>query len=95
MKPRLQVVTLAVNDLERSLKFYREGLGLESPGVFGSEFVGDEKKPGGAVAMFQLYGSLSDTKTSPGVGEERQESIRMSSSRHQLRITCKYLAPDE
>ena len=32
MKPRVHVITLAVEDLERSLAFYR-GLGLESEGI--------------------------------------------------------------
>ena len=54
MKPRIHVVTLAVDDLDRALKFYRDGLGLECPGVIGTEFVGDEENPAGAIAMFQL-----------------------------------------
>jgi catechol 2,3-dioxygenase-like lactoylglutathione lyase family enzyme len=57
LKPRIHVVTLAVDDLERSLAFYR-ALGLESPGIGGTEFVADEVNPGGAVAMFQLGGGL-------------------------------------
>ena len=35
MKPRLSVLTLGVDDLERSLRFYRDGLGLQTPGVIG------------------------------------------------------------
>jgi catechol 2,3-dioxygenase-like lactoylglutathione lyase family enzyme len=57
MKPRIHVVTLAVDDLERALAFYRR-LGLESPGIVGTEFVGDDAKPGGAAAMFTLGGGL-------------------------------------
>jgi catechol 2,3-dioxygenase-like lactoylglutathione lyase family enzyme len=57
MQPRIDVITLAVSDLERALRFYRE-LGLESPGVIGTEFVGDESNPAGAAAMFQLRGGL-------------------------------------
>jgi len=52
------VVTLAVDDLSRSLTFYREGLGLVSPGVIGTEFVGDDETPGGAAAIFELHGGL-------------------------------------
>jgi catechol 2,3-dioxygenase-like lactoylglutathione lyase family enzyme len=52
------VITLAVSDLERSLEFYRDGLGLQSPGVIGTEFAGDDANPAGAVAMFQLQGGL-------------------------------------
>ena len=58
MQPRIHVVTLAVADLEGALAFYRDGLGLESPGVIGTEFVGDDRNPGGAAAMFQLQGGL-------------------------------------
>src|SRR6266571_1521934 len=51
---RKDVVTLAVADLERALVFYRDGLGLESPGVTGTQFVGNETHPAGAVVMFTL-----------------------------------------
>jgi catechol 2,3-dioxygenase-like lactoylglutathione lyase family enzyme len=57
MHPRIHVITLGVGDLERSLAFYR-ALGLESPGVIGTEFVGDKMTPGGAAAMFELDGGL-------------------------------------
>jgi uncharacterized protein len=54
MDARVDVITLGVEDLERALAFYREGLGLESPGVVGTEWAGDETNPAGAVAMFRL-----------------------------------------
>jgi len=54
MEARIDVITLAVADLERALAFYRDGLGLESRGVIGTEFVGDEIEPHGAIAMFEL-----------------------------------------
>jgi catechol 2,3-dioxygenase-like lactoylglutathione lyase family enzyme len=38
MKPRIKVLTLAVNDLERSLAFYRDGLGLPTKGIIGQEY---------------------------------------------------------
>ena len=38
MKPRITVITLGVDDLERSLKFYRDGLGLATEGIIGQEF---------------------------------------------------------
>jgi hypothetical protein len=31
----------AVADLERTLEFYRDGLGLESRGIIGTEWTGD------------------------------------------------------
>ena len=58
MKPRIHVITLAVDDLERSHRFYRDGLGLESRGIVGTEFVGDERNAAGAVAMFKLHGDV-------------------------------------
>jgi catechol 2,3-dioxygenase-like lactoylglutathione lyase family enzyme len=57
MQPRIHVITLAVADLERSLRFYR-ALGFETPGVVGTEFEGDDTHPGGAAAMFELGGGL-------------------------------------
>jgi catechol 2,3-dioxygenase-like lactoylglutathione lyase family enzyme len=33
MEPRLNVITLAVDDLGRALVFYRDGLGLQTKGV--------------------------------------------------------------
>lgn len=38
MRPRIKVITLAVADLERSLAFYRDGLGLPTKGIIGTEF---------------------------------------------------------
>ena len=50
-------MTLGVSDLQRALAFYR-ALGLESPGLIGTEFAGDESTPAGAAAMFELRGGL-------------------------------------
>jgi uncharacterized protein len=58
MKPRINVITLAVANLERALRFYREGLGLDSRGVIGTEYVGDDEHPHGAIALFHLDGDL-------------------------------------
>ena len=58
MEPHIDVITLAVEDLERALAFYREGLGLESSGVIGTEYPGDEINPAGDLAMFKLRGGL-------------------------------------
>jgi catechol 2,3-dioxygenase-like lactoylglutathione lyase family enzyme len=57
MEPRIHILTLGVGDLERSLAFYR-ALGLESTGVIGTEFVGDETTPAGAAARFDLRDGL-------------------------------------
>lgn len=52
MQPRLSVLTIAVDDLEQSLRFYRDGLGLRTDGIVGSEF------EHGAVAFFDLAGGI-------------------------------------
>ena len=38
MKPRITMITIGVDDLERSLMFYRDGLGLPTRGIVGTEF---------------------------------------------------------
>ncbi len=52
MKPRISLITLGVDDLERAIRFYRDGLGLETPGIVGAEF------EHGAVAFFELQSQL-------------------------------------
>lgn len=52
MKPRISLLTIGVDDLERSLRFYRDGLGLATQGIIGTEF------EYGAVAFFELQGGL-------------------------------------
>src|ERR1043165_1423294 len=37
MKPRITLITIGVDDLERALRFYRDGLGLKTEGIVGSE----------------------------------------------------------
>lgn len=37
MQPRISVITLAVDDLERALRFYRDGLGLATEGIIDSK----------------------------------------------------------
>jgi uncharacterized protein len=56
---RIDVITLAVRDLERALTFYRDGLGLETRGITATEFAGDDTHAAGAVVMFQLEGGLT------------------------------------
>ena len=58
MEPRIDVITIAVADLDRALGFYREGLGLESRGVIATEFAGDEVNAAGAIALFELRDGL-------------------------------------
>ncbi|MEH0108422.1 VOC family protein [Tersicoccus sp. MR15.9] len=58
MKSRVNVVTLAVADLQRAVTFYRDGLGLPTQGIIGSEFPSTPDDPGGETAMFHLDGGL-------------------------------------
>ncbi|MBM3932813.1 MAG: VOC family protein [SAR202 cluster bacterium] len=46
MEPRISMITLGVSDLERALRFYRDGLGLPVRG-----------DAGGGVAFFVLHGT--------------------------------------
>ncbi len=55
MKPRVDVITLAVADLEHALAFYRR-LGLESNGIIGTAWVDEMTGANGAIAMFKLEG---------------------------------------
>jgi hypothetical protein len=52
MKPRISLITLGVDDLDKSVSFYRDGLGLETQGVVGTQF------EHGAVAFFDLEAGL-------------------------------------
>jgi len=52
MKPRITLLTIGVDNLERSLRFYRDGLGLPTKGIVGTEF------EYGAVAFFELQPGL-------------------------------------
>ena len=52
MKPRIRMITLGVNDLEKSLNFYRDGMGLPTQGIIGTEF------EDGAVVFFNMNDDL-------------------------------------
>ena len=52
MKPRITLITLGVDDLERSMRFYRDGMGWPTQGIIGTEF------EHGAVAFFDLQPGL-------------------------------------
>jgi catechol 2,3-dioxygenase-like lactoylglutathione lyase family enzyme len=52
MKSRITVITLGVDDLDRAVAFYRDGLGFTTDGIVGAEF------ENGAVAFFDLQHDL-------------------------------------
>ena len=52
VKPRITVITIGVDDLESTVRFYRDGLGFKTEGIVGKEFEHD------AVAFFELQACL-------------------------------------
>lgn len=52
MKPRISLVTIGVDDLERALRFYRDGMGLKTEGIVGTQY------EYGAVVFFELQSGL-------------------------------------
>jgi uncharacterized protein len=52
MKPRIAVITIGVDNLEKSVAFYRDGLSLPTQGIIGAEF------EHGAVAFFELQAGV-------------------------------------
>lgn len=52
MRSRIKVITLGVDDLEAALAFYRDGLGLPTRGIVGTEF------EDGAVVFIEMNGDL-------------------------------------
>lgn len=53
MKNQITLITIGVNDLERAVAFYRDGLGLVTEGIVGTE------SEHGAVAFFTLQSGLT------------------------------------
>ncbi|WFU13443.1 VOC family protein (plasmid) [Rhizobium sp. CB3090] len=53
MRPRFGIIALAVDDLQASLEFYRDGLGLKSEGIIGDQW------EHGAIALFKLEGGMA------------------------------------
>jgi catechol 2,3-dioxygenase-like lactoylglutathione lyase family enzyme len=52
MRPRIKLITLGVDDLDRALAFYRDGLGLPTKGITGQQF------EHGAVVFFEMNEDL-------------------------------------
>ncbi len=96
MNPRISVITLGVNDLETSMAFYRDGLGLQTAGIIGTEFKGDDTHASGAVAMFELENGVilalyprtelaKDARISLGVASPTEFSLgHLVSSKEQV-----------
>jgi uncharacterized protein len=58
MEPRLDVITLAVDDLERALVFYRDSLGLHTEGVVATDLLDEKTGAEGAIVIFKLESGL-------------------------------------
>jgi catechol 2,3-dioxygenase-like lactoylglutathione lyase family enzyme len=78
MKPRITLLTLGVDDLERAVSFYRDGLGWKTEGVVGKEF------EHGAVAFFDLQAGLrlalwprKSLAHDAGIGVEERSSTEL------------------
>ena len=66
MKPRITVITLGVNDLDKALRFYRDGLGFSTAGIVGKEFeygavVFMDLQPGLRLALWPRKSISHDT----------------------------------
>lgn len=72
MKQRLNVITLGVDDLEKAVAFYRDGLGLPTPGIVGTEF------PDGAVAFFKMNGDSLILALWPRASLARESGIALT-----------------
>ena len=71
MKPHITVITLGVDDLQRSLRFYRDGLGMETEGIVGEEFehgavVFIDLQPGLRLALWPRTSIAHDTGLAVG-----------------------------
>lgn len=66
MKPRITALTIGVDDLEVSLRFYRDGLGFATEGIVGKEFeygavVFIDLQPGLRLALWPRTSIAHDT----------------------------------
>jgi uncharacterized protein len=58
VQAKIFFITLAVDDLERSVSFYRDGLGWPTEGIVGQEFHDEVTDADGTIAFFKLDGGL-------------------------------------
>jgi uncharacterized protein len=58
LKPRINFINLTVGNLEKAVRFYRDGLGWPTRGILGSEFHDDSSGADGTIAFFELQNGL-------------------------------------
>lgn len=80
MKPQITVLTLGIEDLERALHFYREGLGFPTDGIIGAEFeygavVFIDLQPGLKLALWPRASIAHDTGLALGIPNPTELTI--------------------
>jgi len=80
MKSRIKVITLGVHELKRSLVFYRDGLGLPTEGIIGTEFedgavVFINMNKGMILALYPRTSLAKDAKVPEGSPSPTEFSI--------------------
>lgn len=80
MKPRITLLTLGVGDLERALRFYRDGLGFATEGIVGQEFehgavVFIDLQPGLRLALWKRADIAHDTGLAEGAPNPTEMTI--------------------
>ncbi len=80
MEPRFAILTLGVDNLERSFEFYHKGLGFPSDGIVGKEFENGEVaffelKNGMKLALYKRANLAWDAKVSLAPGASTEFSI--------------------
>lgn len=80
MESRFTTLTLGVDNLEKSLKFYHEGLGLPSKGIIGKEFEHGEVafidlKNGMILALYSRNNLAWDSQLKKGESSSTEFSI--------------------
>ena len=58
MQAKIFFITLAVDDLDRSVAFFRDGLGWPTEGIVGQEFHDEVTGADGTIAFFNLEAGL-------------------------------------
>jgi uncharacterized protein len=58
LQAKIFFITLAVDNLDRSVAFYRDGLGWPTEGIVGQEFHDEVTGADGTIAFFNLDGGL-------------------------------------
>lgn len=65
MEPRISIITLGVEDLERSYRFYSEGLGFPTT-----------RKPEGGIIFYQLHGTALALYSYEALAEDSGKRIK-------------------